>query len=192
MSADSVARGIINREKDMKQRLSYGVADPSIFSNNGGPSIAEMMLIAGCGWIRGDNARQAGWEQMRKRLAADEPLLLFHESCEHTIRTLPYLQHDEKNPEDLDCWVAGTLIATHRGAIPIEQLKLNDRILTPLGECAILRLYLSGTGATNIVELSNGKKLQGTPIIKSTSAIKGLWLFRNFSLVMNFWSPQNG
>jgi len=102
MSADSVARGIINREKDMKQRLSYGVADPSIFSNNGGPSIAEMMLIAGCGWIRGDNARQAGWEQMRKRLAADEPLLLFHESCEHTIRTLPYLQHDEKNPEDLD------------------------------------------------------------------------------------------
>ena len=61
-----------------------------------------MMLIAGCGWIRGDNARQAGWEQMRKRLAADEPLLLFHESCEHTIEPCPIFQHDEKNPEDLD------------------------------------------------------------------------------------------
>jgi len=205
MSADSVARGIINREKDMKQRLSYGVADPSIFSNNGGPSIAEMMLIAGCGWIRGDNARQAGWEQMRKRLAADEPLLLFHESCEHTIRTLPYLQHDEKNPEDLDCWVAGTLIATHRGAIPIEQLKLNDRILTPLGECAILRLYLSGTGATNIVELSNGKKLQGTPHHKVYIRNKGLvalselqpgdelleppkWLMSSNTMVLNIGS----
>lgn len=102
MSADSVARGVMNREREMGYRLSYGVADPSIFSNNGGPSIAEMMIVAGCSWIKGDNARQAGWEQMRKRLSADEPLLLFHESCEHTIRTLPYLQHDDKNPEDLD------------------------------------------------------------------------------------------
>jgi len=102
MSADAVARGILNREKDMGEKISYGIADPSIFSTNGGPSIAEMMMVAGCGWLRGDNARQAGWEQMRKRLAAEPALLLFHDSCEHTIRTLPYLQHDDKNPEDLD------------------------------------------------------------------------------------------
>lgn len=102
MNADAVARGIMNREKDMGQRVTYGVADPSIFSTNGGPSIAEMMLVAGCGWLRGDNARQAGWEQIRKRLDADPPLLLLHESCEHTIRTFPYLQHDEHNMEDLD------------------------------------------------------------------------------------------
>lgn len=112
MSADSVARGIIEREKamDLYGSISYGVADPSIFSNNGGPSIAEMMLIAGCAFIRGDNARQAGWEQVRKRLGVPHPdtgvrptpLLFFHESCAQTIRTLPYLQHDDKNPEDLD------------------------------------------------------------------------------------------
>jgi len=104
MSANMVGQGILKREVDLKP--SYGVADPSIFANNGGPSIAEMMLVEGCSWFRGDNARQPGWEQMRKRLAAGDDLtstlLIFHESCENTIRTLPYLQHDEKNAEDLD------------------------------------------------------------------------------------------
>lgn len=100
MSANLVAQGVRTRERDW--RISYGVADPSIFANNGGPSIAEMMMVEACNWIRGDNARQAGWEQLRKRLAAVDPLLYFHESCEATIRTLPYLQHDEKNAEDLD------------------------------------------------------------------------------------------
>ena len=105
MDAKMVAQGIVNRDKDAG-RLSYGVADPSIFANNGGPSIAEMMLVEKCSWFRGDNARQPGWEQLRMRLAAGEDilstLLVLHESCEHTIRTLPYLQHDERNSEDLD------------------------------------------------------------------------------------------
>lgn len=101
MSAATVAQGIIRRDADFG-KIAYGVADPSIFATNGGPSIAEMMIVEKAAFIRGDNARQAGWEQMRKRFAAPRPLLLFHESCEHTIRTLPYLQHDEKNPEDLD------------------------------------------------------------------------------------------
>lgn len=104
MSANLVAQGILAREKEL--RPFYGVADPSIFATNGGPSIAEMMLVEGCSWVRADNARQAGWEQMRKRFSAGDSqsttLLLFHESCEDTIRTIPYLQHDDKNPEDLD------------------------------------------------------------------------------------------
>lgn len=107
LPANLVAQGILAREKLLEQRkLAYGVADPSIFANNGGPSIMEMMLVEGCSWIRGDNARQPGWEQMRRRFAAGsditETLLVFHESCENTIRTIPYLQHAEKNPEDLD------------------------------------------------------------------------------------------
>ena len=101
MSAALVAQGILTRERDLP-KISYGVADPSIFANNGGPSIAEMMIVEGCSWLRGDNARQPGWEQLRRRLSLEPPLIYFHESCEHTIRTLPYLQHDEKNPEDLD------------------------------------------------------------------------------------------
>lgn len=100
MNADAVAQGIVNREPNLK--ISYGVADPSMFANNGGPSIAEMMMVEKAIFFRADNARQAGWEQMRMRFSHPEPLLLFHESCEATIRTIPYLQHDDKNPEDLD------------------------------------------------------------------------------------------
>lgn len=99
MSANMVAQGVIKRDTE---KLAYGVADPSIFATNGGPSIAEMMVVEGCAWFRGDNARQPGWEQLRKRLAAVTPLIFFHESCDNTIRTLPYLQHDDKNAEDLD------------------------------------------------------------------------------------------
>ena len=106
MTAASVGQGVLARED---ARTKYGVADPSIFANNGGPSIAEMMLVEGCYWLRADNARRAGWEQLQWRLdpggddnVDEEPLIIFHESCEHTIRTLPLLQHDEKNPEDLD------------------------------------------------------------------------------------------
>jgi hypothetical protein len=29
-------------------------------------------------------------------------MLFFFETCVHSIRTIPALQHDEKNPEDLD------------------------------------------------------------------------------------------
>lgn len=100
MSANLVARGILAREQG--ETIRYGVADPSIFAQNGGPSIGEMMLVEGCHWLRADNAREPGWEQIRKRLGAPDPLLYFHSSCLHTIRTLPYLQHDDKDPEDLD------------------------------------------------------------------------------------------
>jgi hypothetical protein len=100
MHAGLVAQGIINREKG--QTIEYGVADPSIYISNGGPSIAELMVVEGCAWFKGDNARQPGWEQLRMRLNQDNPLIFFHESCEATIRTLPYLQHNERNNEDLD------------------------------------------------------------------------------------------
>lgn len=106
MSANLVGQGIVVRDLESGKKPSYGVADPSIFANNGGPSIAEMMLVEKCVWFRGDNARAPGWEQIRKRLSTgnskETTLLVFHSSCENTIRTIPYLQHDERNHEDLD------------------------------------------------------------------------------------------
>jgi len=109
MTADLVAEGIMNREKS-DPHISYGAADPSIFIRDGGPSIAETMIVKGCIWKRGDNRRIPGWEMVRQRLVGElnietgvmEPMIYFNEDCEDTIRTLPTLQHDEDNPEDLD------------------------------------------------------------------------------------------
>ena len=105
MSAGAVGRAIFERdleEAKLGHRISYGLADPSIFAEDGGPSIAELMLGAGCQWARADNKRIPGWEQMHNRFQADPPLLYFSDACEHTIRCVSSVQHDENKPEDLD------------------------------------------------------------------------------------------
>lgn len=103
MTADLVAMGIMDRERG--ERIRYGAADPSIFIRDGGPSIAESMMVKGCVWKRADNRRKPGWEILHQRLQGGpdgRPMLYFLECCDDTIRTLPVLQHDETDPEDLD------------------------------------------------------------------------------------------
>jgi hypothetical protein len=108
LTAREVAKGIAQREKGDK--LTYGVADPAIFTADGGPSIAEMMQPEGVYWKPADNKRVAaigrvgGWDQMRGRMKGDNgvPMIYTFKTCADSIRTVPMLQHDENHPEDLD------------------------------------------------------------------------------------------
>ena len=102
MEAGLVGQGI--REREQNERIRYGVADPAIFIRDGGPSIAEMMAVKGIQWRRADNKRVPGWQQMRHRLVGEDgrPMLYIFDTCVDTIRTLPVLQHDEHDIEDLD------------------------------------------------------------------------------------------
>ena len=104
MLAVDVAAGVKEREKDMQRTIMYGVADPSIYIRDGGPSIAESMSIKGVNWRRADNKRHAGAEMMHQRLKGDgvDPMLYFLDCCDDSIRTIPALQHDENDPEDVD------------------------------------------------------------------------------------------
>jgi len=105
MNAKAVGRGIVEIDRiyeDKDCHISGGFCDPSMYKEDGGPSIAEMMLEVGCLWQRADNSRIAGWEQIHTRLQAETPLLYFLDCCEHSIRTFPLAQHDDHNPEDLD------------------------------------------------------------------------------------------
>lgn len=114
MTAEEVAEGIAAREAEDPRppHGMPGVADPAIFSSDGGPSIAErMMRSAGLAWRPADNARVArlgamgGWDQLRARLkgeSPERPMIKFFATCTDTIRTLPMLQHDETRPEDVD------------------------------------------------------------------------------------------
>lgn len=107
---DPATVGAAIRAKDLELEKMYGLktkagwADPSIFIRDGGPSIAESMIRANCMWVRADNKRIPGWNQMRVRLNGinGRPLLYFLETCDDTLRTLPILQHDETKPEDVD------------------------------------------------------------------------------------------
>lgn len=103
LTANQVARGIKEREKDDK--MTYGVIDPSAYKQDGGPSIAERMARDGVLFRRADNARKAGWDQVRNRIIGDEdtgPMMYFFDTCVDSIRTLPALQHNEDDPEDAD------------------------------------------------------------------------------------------
>lgn len=113
LHAEAVGAGV--RQRDYGDRISYSVLDPAAFSEDGGPSIAERMLRGtdknGATFQPADNKRvvgrgaMGGWDQLRGRLTGDEdgrPMLFFFETCIHTIRTLPALQHDPARPEDLD------------------------------------------------------------------------------------------
>lgn len=102
LGAPTVGRGIMARQHQNGDVVNYGVADPSIFITNGGPSIGEMMMGEGCHWMRADNSRKAGWTRMRELLAMPRPGLLITANCTHFMRTVPFLQHDDRDIEDLD------------------------------------------------------------------------------------------
>lgn len=99
MSAPAVAAGIVERENEV---MSYRVADPAIFAENGGPSIAQSMLPTA--WKPGDNKRQPGWTQLNDRLIGIDgrPMIYFFSTCVDTIRTVPAMQHDKHKIEDID------------------------------------------------------------------------------------------
>jgi hypothetical protein len=99
MSAQAVASGIKERENE---NMAYRVADPAIFAENGGPSIAQSMLPLA--WKPGDNKRQPGWTQINNRLIGidGQPMIYFFNTCVDTIRTLPGMQHDKNKIEDID------------------------------------------------------------------------------------------
>lgn len=102
MTAEAVAEGIAIREEG--EHMSYGVADPAIFIEDGGPSIGQRMARKKVAFIEADNRRKTGWDQVRQLLLGESavPMIYFLETCEDTLRTLPTLQHDETDPEDLD------------------------------------------------------------------------------------------
>ena len=86
--------------KDIK-----GVADPSIWDQSRGPSIAEMAAKEGIYFTPGDNARIPGWMQCHYRLQFDEegyPRMYVFDTCKAFIRTIPLLEYDDHKVEDLD------------------------------------------------------------------------------------------
>lgn len=103
-----IAREIAAIERDdpnLRGRRVRGIADPSIFDQSRGESVAEMMEREGVYFEKGDNARIAGKMQLHHRLAFDEkgvPMLYVFDTCRHFIRTVPALCYGHANVEDVD------------------------------------------------------------------------------------------
>jgi len=136
------------------------IADPSVFAEKDGPSIAEKFADTGIVWRRAENRRISGWDTVRQLLhgvqvSAEwgedengdrillseerEPMLFFTDNCEHAIRTLPEQERDMTDFEDID--TAGEdhavdeirYVATSRPSLGILLKDLEKP--APLGEC---------------------------------------------------------
>jgi hypothetical protein len=85
----------------------HAAADPSIFNNQGGPSIADQFHSVFAkykhpNFRQADNDRLSGWSQIRQRLVAKPALLYISANCPQLLESLPSLAIDKKKPEDLD------------------------------------------------------------------------------------------
>ena len=92
------------------EKVRFRVAGHDIFSKRPGkdgimgPSPAENMAAEGIFFVKADNNRIPGWQQMHNRLKLDEdgePWLKIRRSLTHIWRTVPALQEDPNNPEDI-------------------------------------------------------------------------------------------
>ena len=98
-------REIEDNDPLLKGREITGIADPAIFMNNGGPSIADTAIDCGVYFLPADNTRLAGWMQCRYRLQFNEygmPRFYVFNTCKEFLRCLPTWMHDEKDVEDLN------------------------------------------------------------------------------------------
>ena len=91
----------------LRGRVIHGIADPAIFDESRGESIAAMMERSPnfLRWFPGDNTRLAGKMQFHYRLNFDadgRPMFQVFNTCKHFIRTIPNLVYDESNVEDID------------------------------------------------------------------------------------------
>ena len=96
---------IENETPMLKGRKIVGIADPAIFDESRGESIARMMEREGVYFSPGDHTRIAGKMQFHNRFAFDEcghAMLYVFNTCKHFIRTIPTLIYDSKHVEDID------------------------------------------------------------------------------------------
>lgn len=114
LTAEAQAKRILASQDDEKwgKYVKPGPADNAIFSSEPGrPSIADEMKTVGITFTRSDKSpgsRIRGVEIMRTRLDAstkrpmESPGIFVFSSCSNIIRTVPNLENDPKNIEDID------------------------------------------------------------------------------------------
>lgn len=98
-------RRIEGDDPNLKGKRINGIADPSIYDESRGESVAAMMERGGIYFERADNKRIPGKMQIHHRLAFDAegiPMLYVFDTCRHFIRTIPSLIYDETDVEDVD------------------------------------------------------------------------------------------
>lgn len=70
---------------------------------------------------------------------------------------------DEKKYHMAACFIKGTMITTDKGQVPIESIKIGDKVLTRQGYHKVIAAGETGEKKVMTVTFSNGESLTGTP-----------------------------
>lgn len=98
-------RRIEETDAQLKGRQIAGIADPAIWQEDGGESIAETMQRQRVYFYKADHKRLPGKMQCHYRLAFNDegiPRFYVFNTCKHFIRTIPALIYSETDVEDVD------------------------------------------------------------------------------------------
>jgi hypothetical protein len=119
---DEMCVVIRDMEKNLRVKIKRRIADPACWSptkKHGsnqmhGPSFVDDAAKHGLFFLKADNARAHGKQQVHMRLQLDEntdketgemeytPRFMAFKSCHNFWRTMPLLQNSKSNPEDVD------------------------------------------------------------------------------------------
>lgn len=110
-TARQVAEKIASLERDERSLISYAILDSACWASSGttGPTIAEELNATlfnhSCTMFSpSSKGRKECAEQLQLRLVGEDgkPGIQFFDTCYHTIRTIPVLTHDKRDPEKVD------------------------------------------------------------------------------------------
>jgi phage terminase large subunit len=171
------------REMSGVEKYRYNVGDTSMWakSKDTGVSPAEIFLRHGIPLVQATKERVNGWKRLREymhvyetvdpvsgQMVKDTDLYVFS-TCTNFISTVPSLICDEHEPEDIadgqddHCLVAGTMVETEVGLVPIERIRPGDKVLTRKGFQTVLAAGVTNMSAiTKTVTFSDGTELTGT------------------------------
>ncbi|HEY1559694.1 MAG TPA: hypothetical protein VGF71_02260 [Caulobacteraceae bacterium] len=110
LDVEEVAAGILERERAAGDVVGLSVADRSMFSRNGGKTLAARLADVGVPCQMAKNTRVGkpgkmdGWEAVSGRICGDgeRPMLYVLDTCRDFIRTVPTLPRDPERPGDLN------------------------------------------------------------------------------------------
>ena len=172
---------MLRRHKLGIHDLADFVAGVDVWSQRGtDKTIAEQYSEEGIEFSRAKTDRIAGAAECMRLLgnpdAGRPPRLQVFSRCTRLVECMPSLEHDPSRPEDVlkvdvdadgdggdDCLVAGTMIATPKGSIPIEYVTPGTMVMTRKGACPVDAIWNNRLNATVLtVTFSNGATLTGT------------------------------
>lgn len=135
MHADKIAEIMINAEVEAEPGMQYTrIADPAIFDEQRGESIARLMAKKGVHWRKADNKRLPGKMQVHNRLAFNDygqPGMYIFKNCTSFIRTVPSLVYDPRKVEDVDTKAEDHIYDETRYFLMENPIKARTKIIQP-------------------------------------------------------------